>query len=122
MTKYYKLINDKQVIFKGNVLYSNKGIILNPTEEQMLEAGWLIYNESEPTEEELLDQAKQSKIQEIDEYDKSSEVNSFTIGDVKMWLPYDLRQQLKTSVEAYESIGESQVTKIFNGVEYTFSP
>jgi hypothetical protein len=37
-----------------------------------------------------------------------------------MWLGHELRQQLKTSVEAYIATGAETVTKWFNGMEFTF--
>lgn len=116
--KYYKIIEGKEVFFKGNVLYSEQGTIVNPTEEQMLAAGWLPYTPPEPTEEELLAQAKANKVAEIDAYDASLE--KFTIGGQQMWLGHELRQQLKTSVEAYIATGEENVTKWFLGQEFTF--
>jgi hypothetical protein len=39
-----------------------------------------------------------------------------------MWLDHNVRQQLKTSVEAYAASGAESVTKIFDGIEYTFTP
>jgi len=38
-----------------------------------------------------------------------------------MWLDHELRQQLKTSIEAYLSVGNDTVTKWFNGNSFTFS-
>lgn len=116
--KYYKIINNEEVFFTGNVLHTNEGNIINPTEEQMLAAGWMVYVEPKPTAEELLAQAKLSKIAEIDAQDSSMEV--FTISGQSMWLNHDLRQQLKTSVEAYIATGRSTVTKWFGGQEFTF--
>lgn len=118
--KYYKEIDGKQVFFKGNVLYLNNQTIVNPTHEQMLEAGWLVYNEPGLTAEELLQQAKLEKILQIDNYDASSNVECFFIDNVPMWLGHELRQQIKTSVEAYLAMGQTEVTKIFNGMEFTF--
>ena len=116
--RYYKIIDNETVFFTGNVLRTENGTTINPTEEQMLDAGWMVYVEPEPTAEELLAQAKLSKIAEIDDQDSSMEV--FTIGGQPMWLNHDLRQQLKTSVEAYIATGRSTVTKWFGGQEFTF--
>jgi hypothetical protein len=55
-------------------------------------------------------------------YDASSAVNEFTINNTPMWLDHSVRQQLKTSVEAYAASGAESVTKIFDGIEYTFTP
>jgi len=40
MKKYYKIIDDKYVFFEGNVLQTEDSVILNPSEEQLLEDGW----------------------------------------------------------------------------------
>lgn len=123
--KYYKIVDNKQVFFEGNILTvepkEEQGIamsIFNPSEKQMLDAGWLIY---EPTNEEKLATAKFEKIQQIDNYDASPNVEEFTINGNPMWLGHELRQQIRTSTEAYEALGYDTMTKVFNGVEFTFS-
>lgn len=118
--KYYKIIDNKQVLFKGNVLYTEQGTIINPTEEQMIEAGWQVYVEPEPTNAEKLQAAKDEKLMQIENYDASPNVEQFTINGTPMWLNHEVRQQIKTSVEAYIATGKETVTKIFDGVEYTF--
>ena len=116
--KYYKIIDGQEVFFTGNVLYIDGATIVNPTEEQMLDAGWLVWVAPEPTAEELLAQAKAEKLSQIEAVDASME--SFTIGGQDMWLGHELRQQLKTSVEAYIATGAQTVTKWFGGQEFTF--
>lgn len=118
--KYYKIVEDKEVFFTGNILVTEEGVIVNPTEEQMLNAGWLVYQEPEPTNAEKLKAAKEEKIRQIDNYDASPSVEQFTINGTPMWLNHEVRQQIKTSVEAYMATGAQTVTKIFDGVEYTF--
>lgn len=121
MKRYYKTENGQEVFFEGNVLYADGATIVNPTEEQMLEAGWLVWQEPEPTAEELLQAAKDEKLAAIDAYDASPDVESFTINGTTMWLGHEVRQQLKTSVEAYSAAGYSNVSKWFGGTEYTFT-
>lgn len=119
--KYYKIIDDKQVFFTGNVLYTEDATIINPSQKQMEAAGWSVYEAPEPTEEELVQQAKSAKIRELMDYDSSSNVNEFSINSTPMWLSHDVRQQLKTSIDAHAALGIEQVTKIFDGREYTFT-
>lgn len=118
--KYYKEINGERVFFKGNVLYSEQGTIVNPTEEQMLAAGWQIYVEPELTNSEKLASAKEEKIAEINAYDASDNVEQFIINDTPMWLGHELRQQIRTSADAYLALGHENMTKVFNGAEFTF--
>lgn len=118
--KYYKIIDNKLVFFTGSVLNTEQGIIVNPTDEQMLIAGWQVYVEPEPTAEELLANAKNEKLMQIDVYDSSSNVEEFTINGTPMWLGHELRQQIRTSADAYEAAGYENMTKVFNGTEFTF--
>lgn len=70
--------------------------------------------------ESPLEYAKEQKIAEIDAYDSSSEVNSFTIGGNPMWLTVEERQQLATQISANESVGRTEMTKWFGGHSFTF--
>lgn len=119
--KYYKIIDEEQVFFTGNVLKAEEHNILNPTEEQMLEAGWLVYEEPEISDEQKLAIEKAKKIMQIEEYDASPSVEQFTINGTPMWLGHELRQQIITSAGAYLALGSDTMTKVFNGQEFTFS-
>ena len=119
---YYKEIDGENVFFNGNVLYTDEATIINPSHEQMLEAGWLVYipATSEPTTEELLADEKKMKINEIDEYDQSSNVNLFYLAGQPMWLDAPTRQTLRISIESYIAMGIENVTKWFGGQQFTF--
>lgn len=117
---YYKEVEGEIVFFTGNVLYTEEGATLNPTDEQMIAAGWQVYIEPEPTNAEKLAAAKAEKIAQIDAYDSSPAVEQFTINDSPMWLGHELRQQIRTSADAYEALGYENMTKVFNGTEFTF--
>ena len=73
-----------------------------------------------PTEEELLEEAKLNKISDIDEYDQSENVNSFSILGNNMWLTREDRTQIDESINAYQGMGQTEMTKFFNGIPYTF--
>lgn len=120
MPKYYKIENEKEIFFTGKVLYIEGGAVINPTKEQMLEAGWQIYAEPDPPAEQLLAEAKVEKRIQIDHYDASPNVEEFTINGNPMWLGHELRQQIRTSADAYEALGYETMTKVFNGIEFTF--
>lgn len=119
--RYYKIIDNVETFFEGNVLHTEDATIINPTEEQMIAAGWQVYVEPEPSDEEKLIAAKLEKITQIENYDASSNVEQFTINGIPMWLGHELRQQIRTSVDAYEALGYTDVTKVFNGIEFSFS-
>ena len=117
---YIKTIDNKQVFFTGGSIITETGIIINPTEEQLTENGWVPYQEPEPSAEELLVTTKVEKISQIENYDSSSNVEEFTINGTPMWLGHELRQQIRTSADAYEAVGYETMTKVFNGIEFTF--
>lgn len=58
----------------------------NPSEELILANGWEKYETPQPTEEELFQREKQNKLDEIQHYDSSREVNNFYIGEHRVWL------------------------------------
>lgn len=119
---YYKEIDGENVFFNGNVLYTGEATIINPSHEQMLEAGWLVYipTISEPTTEKLLADEKKMKINEINEYDQSSNVNLFYLAGQPMWIDAPTRQTLRISIESYIAMGIENVTKWFGGQQFTF--
>lgn len=94
--------------------------VWNPTEEQLLAAGYTEYIAPVPTPEQLLEQAKQDKVFEIERYDDSLAVNSFEIGGQQMWLTVEERQQIATQISANEAAGRETMTRWFGGVAYTF--
>lgn len=118
--RYYKIVDGETVFFTGNVLVTDEFTIINPTQEQMLNEGWQVYTEPEPTNAEKMTAAKEEKLAQIESYDASPEVEEFTINGTPMWLGHELRQQIRTSADAYTAMGIDTMTKIFNGVEYTF--
>ena len=76
---------------------------------------------TEPTPAELLALAKGKKDGDITAFDNSANVNSFIIGGLPMWLGWELRARLKSSLEAIEAAGGTEMTKSFGGIEYPFS-
>ena len=63
---------------------------------------------------------KEYRIGQIDAYDKSDNVNSFSLGAVSMWLTVDERQQLATQISANEAVGRESMSKWFGGQEFSF--
>lgn len=123
--KYCKIIDSETIYSDGKFLsteitkddVTHKVNIINPTKQRMLDAGWIEY---EPSAEELLEQAKAEKLRQIENYDSSNSVNEFTINGNSMWLNHELRQQIRTSADAYAAMGYENMTKVFNGAEFTF--
>ena len=91
-----------------------------PSEQRLAEWGFVEYIEPTPTPEELLARAKANKIAELEAYDASEEVNSFSVDGKTMWLDAATRQQLRISLDAMQQAGRETVTKWFDGLEYTY--
>ena len=69
---------------------------------------------------ELLSQAKDAKTREIEAYDRSAAVNSFSLGGTEIWLSFDERARIRQSIDAYRNEGKTEMTKWFNGKAFTF--
>ena len=91
-----------------------------PSVEQLESWGFEEWHEPEPTPEQLLQRAKDSKIAELEAYDSSDAVNSFTIDGNPMWLTVDERQQIATQISANEAVGRADMTRWFSGASFTF--
>ena len=121
MKKYYNATTYEWYI-EGNSITKNisNGVFSGiPSEQRLTEWGFEEYIEPTPTPEELLVRAKASKIAELETYD-ASEVNSFSVNGKDMWLDHDVRQQLRISLDALSQAGRENVTKWFDGIEYTY--
>ena len=109
--------SDKIVIIKDDMQ------IFNPTEEMILEDGWVEYiktvNIPTPTDEEILERYRSDKINEILEYDASSEVNEFFLGETSIWLDKATRAGLKLRFEAEISLGKDTTTLWYDNIQYS---
>ena len=114
-------INNNGEPYNGHSIIFNDRLIINPSDDMLINAGYHKLPERELTEEELLEDAIAHKIMEIDNYDNSDEVNAFFIDGKSMWLDAKTRQTLKVSIDSYKALGYEKMTKWFNGMTFTFS-
>ena len=121
--------------FNGYLELDGKTII-NPTEEELVAAGWQVVVEEnpttdqleetveeehkEPTPEELLQAAIEQKINDIRFYDSSDSINQFQVGSLKMWLDKQERCILYAALLAHEQLGKETMTKIYHGHTFTY--
>lgn len=103
---------NKIIVIKDEFQY------INPSEELILEDGWMEY-EIKYTDEELLDRAKSKKIQEILDYDTSPNVNCFYMSDTEIWLDKETRTGLKLRFEAETNIGMIETSLWYNNTRFT---
>lgn len=99
----------KNGVFASDTIELNGCVVCNPTEDMLRQAGYKEYQDPVPTEEEKLNTAKQNKLYEIEQYDTSSKVNSFTLNDKERWLDSDLRKSLSYSTNILKEDGEETV-------------
>ena len=134
-TKYSKIIDDKTVIKDANsiALYITKQIenpdthemediefqIFNPTHEMLINDGWELYTIPEPTEEDIFNKTKREKINEINHYDSSDEVNIFYIQGLPVWLDKVTRAGLKLRFEAELAMKEENTTLWYGNQSFT---
>ena len=122
MKLYEKIIDGKQHCKPANkiVIVKDGMQTINPTEEMLLEDGWVehIPVQYEPTEEEILSREKESKIDEILMYDSSNEVNGFYINGQELWLDKATRVGLNLRFEAEQEDGETHTTLWNDGVPF----
>ena len=81
-------------------------VVSNPTEEQLIKAGYVQAEEPVMTVED----AKAAKIAEIAAYSDSDAVNSLTFNGIKTWLTRTVRDGYNTSITAAKNLGEPNVT------------
>lgn len=107
MKRYTKQIDGKTVIKNRQeiVIRRDGRVTYNPTEEMVLADGWVEYVIPEPKpipEEVLIKQAKSRKIDEINEYDSSKEVNicyiKTPLDTIPYWANKTERSSLKSAV------------------------
>lgn len=109
-TQYYKEIDGEKVFFKNPLIMDDRQVI-NPTEEQLTECGWIKYVPEvyTPTPIQLLEQARVEKLMEIESYDNSQEVNECLIhynGEtIPYWADKTTRTTLKEAVRDCISVG-----------------
>ena len=121
MKEYYKIVDGKTVFYYNSIILNDMRIF-NPTEEQLFEAG---YQEWVPPVVEpvpvtvSLDDAKYNKISEINEYDKSENVNSFTINGITDWISRNTRVALLHAIDVVEQNNGTEYTVWLGGVPLT---
>ena len=114
MKIYTKIINNRQEVKPANriIIIKDGFQTINPTEEMILADGWVEYITHTPpvqTEEELLDSANSRKIDEINEYDSSKDVNicyiKTPLDTIPYWANKTERSTLKSAIHDCIAMG-----------------
>nr|DAD63804.1 MAG TPA: hypothetical protein [Caudoviricetes sp.] len=99
-------------VYNGRYIETDGYLIVNPTEEMLLAAGYLPVEE---TAEERLANAKRVKVAEIEAYSNSDAVNEFTFKGIKAWLTPDIRSSYSTSLRAAEFMNKETLSFAIGG-------
>ena len=134
-TLFTKTINDRAIVKARRTIILNRiesiedietGEIkevevqtFNPTDEMLFADGWELYVLPEPTEQEILNRTKREKINEINHYDSSDEVNIFYIQGLPVWLDKATRAGLKLRFEAELAMKEENTTLWYGNQSFT---
>ena len=117
---YKKIINGKEVCLRlEQIIIEKNGLkTYSPKREAVLADGWIECVVAEPTEEEMLNLKKEHKVREIEIFDSSTEVNSFSIDGIELWLDKATRVGLKLRFESEIAMGKESTTLWSDGIEF----
>ena len=134
-TLFTKTINDRSIVKARRTIILNRIVSIedpetgevkevevqtfNPTDEMLFADGWELYVLPEPTEQEILNRTKREKINEINHYDSSDEVNIFYIQGLPVWLDKATRAGLKLRFEAELAMKEENTTLWYGNQSFT---
>ena len=114
-----KYIKDGKILPVSNIIvYTEDSQIFNPTEEMLLNDGWVEYITPEPSVEDKLEKAKNSKIEEVLTYDSSEQVNIFYISDMPIWMDKATRAGLKLRFEAELESARTETILWYGGHQF----
>lgn len=122
MKLYIKTVDGSTYIMPANriVVIKDGMQIFNPTEDILLSDGWKEYIApvNELTDEQILTQEKESKTNDVIEYDSSDEVNLFYVNDIPMWLDREKRRCLMGRLEAENRKGKTNTCLWYNNHKF----
>lgn len=98
-------IKDNKRFDKPNYIIHNGKQYINPSKDVLLEAGYVEVDDYVET----LDDVKQNIINDIDEYDCSSEVNLFYYNDEPIWIDKATRVGLTNAIQMLRIAGEPNI-------------
>lgn len=128
MKKRYYNSTTKEWYTEGNSLTRRvNGALFSgvPSVEQLTDWGFVEWVEPTPTPEQLLERAKADKIAQLQAYDASDAVNGFDVTiqgqTMSLWIDRETRADYRSSIEAAELLGRTEVKPVFGGQEVTLS-
>ena len=119
VTSYDTLyIKDGNVVVKSQIVIERDGLCYYcPHHDMLLEEGWEVYV---PTI--TLEQVKANKINEINSYDTSIEVNEFFVNGMSMWLTREERIVIKDRFAREIEAGITKTKLRYRGLSIELDP
>ena len=117
---WYKEIDGVKVYATNRVTVGG-AVVFNPTDELLKEAGFIKEVPKEKSQEEMLAEAKEMKLAEIEAYDKSDAVNSFTLDGMPLWLSQEVRISVMNSTNVRKQLGLTDTTLWLNDMKLVLS-
>lgn len=122
MKLYTKIIDGQTYIMPSNkiIVIKDNMQIFNPTEELLTGDGWKEYiaPANELTDEQILAQEKDAKIHDVIEYDSSTNINVFHVGEMPIWLDKATRAGLMLRFNAELAAGKTETSLWYNACEF----
>lgn len=111
-----RYIKNNEIRYANQIVVSKNGFdYYNPTENMILSDGWVEY--VPPIIEPTLEEVKAQKIGEVEMYNMSEDVNTFSInGQPQKWLDCNERSVARNTCGALQRKGQTQV--FFGGAMY----
>lgn len=109
MIKYINRVTGE--IYNRHYIKVDNAVIINPSEETLLEHG---YEKVEVSENEL-QQAIEAKVTEIKAYDQSDAVNSFKLNGMSVWINREDRIGTRRAIELDIENGKTESEIWLNG-------
>jgi hypothetical protein len=107
-------LKNEEIVVKPKMVKLNDKYYINPSDEILIKAGYVI-EDYENTFNDVLSE----KIKQIEEYNVSENVDIFYVNNIPMWLNRELRNSLMSRFNA-EKANSIEVTNIwYNGMNIT---
>ena len=109
----------KSIVLKIERENGRMSQVFNPTDKMLEEQGWVRYVPPTPTDEEIFQREKQHKLNEIQHYDSSREVNNFYIGEHSVWLDKATRTGLTLRFNSELAAKHEITTLWYDNMKFT---